>query len=225
MKKSDLVAEVAEKAELSKAAATRAIHALFDGTTGAIARAVRAGEQVSIPGFGRFRPKTRKARKGRNPQTGAEIEIPERNTVQFSVGRDLKSSVGGQGTATKKGTTKKPAGAKKGMAAGAATKSKASKPKAAASTARAGAARASSATGRASTTAESKRAAKSAAKAPAKPAAKSAGKAAAKPAAKGTAKAPAKSSTRSAAKPAGKTAAKGAAKPATSRARAGGAKK
>ena len=92
MKKSDLVAQVAEKAELSKAAATRAIHALFDGTTGAIAQAVRAGEQVTIPGFGRFRPKTRKARKGRNPQTGAEIDIPERNTVQFSVGRDLRSA-------------------------------------------------------------------------------------------------------------------------------------
>ena len=56
MKKSDLVAQVAEKADLSKAAASRAIHALFDGTSGAIAQAVRGGEQVSIPGFGRFRP-------------------------------------------------------------------------------------------------------------------------------------------------------------------------
>ena len=104
MKKSDLIAQVAEKAELSKAAATRAFHALFDGTTGAIAQAVQAGEQVTIPGFGRFRPRTRKARKGRNPQTGAEIDIPERNTVQFSVGKDLRSSVGTPGTSRGKRT-------------------------------------------------------------------------------------------------------------------------
>src|SRR5690606_4033250 len=113
MKKNDLIAQVAEKAELSKAAATRAFHALFDGTTGAIAQAVQAGEQVTIPGFGRFRTKTRKARKGRNPQTGAEIDIPERNVVQFSAGKDLKSAVTTEGGAkTKSGGRKAGSGAR-----------------------------------------------------------------------------------------------------------------
>src|SRR5690606_33502105 len=115
MKKNDLIAQVAEKAELSKAAAARAFHALFDGTTGAIAQAVQAGEQVTIPGFGRFRPKTRKARKGRNPQTGAEIDIPERQAVQFSMGKDLRTSVAGGGASP--GRTRG-AAAKKGGAAG-----------------------------------------------------------------------------------------------------------
>ncbi len=120
MKKSELIDRVAEKAEISKAAAARAVEAIFDTTSGAISEAVRAGGQVAIPGFGRFRTKTRAARKGRNPQTGAEIDIPERTVVQFSVGKGLREELrsakaGGRGGGG--ATKKRPAGAAKKAAA------------------------------------------------------------------------------------------------------------
>ena len=97
MKKKDLIDKVAEKAGTSKAAATRVFDAIFDAASGAITEAVQAGENVSIPGFGKFRTKTRPARKGRNPQTGAEIEIPERTVVQFAAGKRLHEAVKGGG--------------------------------------------------------------------------------------------------------------------------------
>jgi DNA-binding protein HU-beta len=97
MKKSEFIDRVAEKAETSRAAAARMVDAIFDATSGAIAEAVRAGSQVAIPGFGRFKTKTRPARKGRNPRTGAEIDIPERQVVTFSPGRGLRDALAGEG--------------------------------------------------------------------------------------------------------------------------------
>jgi DNA-binding protein HU-beta len=93
MKKSELIDQVAERAQTSKAAAARAVDAIFDASSGAIAEAVRAGKQVAIPGFGKFKPQARSARKGRNPQTGAEIDIPERTVVSFSPGKVLNEVV------------------------------------------------------------------------------------------------------------------------------------
>jgi DNA-binding protein HU-beta len=93
MKKSELIDQVAERAQTSKAAAARAVDAIFDASSGAIAEAVRAGKQVAIPGFGKFKPQARSARKGRNPQTGAEIDIPERTVVSFTPGKGLRESV------------------------------------------------------------------------------------------------------------------------------------
>ena len=97
MKKSELIERVAEKAQTSKAAAARVVDAIFDTGSGAIAEAVRAGKQVSIPGFGKFRPKERAARKGRNPRTGREIQIPKSTVVSFTAGKGLKDAVGKKG--------------------------------------------------------------------------------------------------------------------------------
>jgi DNA-binding protein HU-beta len=110
MKKSEFIEKVAEKAETSKASAARVVEAIFDTASGAIAEAVRAGQDVSIPGFGKFRSKTRAARKGRNPQTGAEIDIPESTVVSFTAGKGLKDSMATSG----KGGRKAAAGAKRG---------------------------------------------------------------------------------------------------------------
>lgn len=113
MKKKDLIDMVAEKAETSKASATRVFDALFDAASGAISEAVRAGENVSIPGFGKFRTKTRPARKGRNPQTGAEIDIPERTVVQFAAGKGLHEAVRSGGAAPARKPATKAAGSAK----------------------------------------------------------------------------------------------------------------
>lgn len=95
MKKSELIEQVAEKAQTSKAAAARVMDAIFDSASGTIAEAVKAGQEVSIPGFGRFKPRRRPARKGRNPRTGAEIDIPERTVVAFRPGSGLRETVSG----------------------------------------------------------------------------------------------------------------------------------
>lgn len=102
MKKSEFIASVAEKAATSRAAAARVVDAIFDSTSGVIADAVRAGEQLSIPGFGKFRRRTRPARQGRNPQTGATIDIPEKQTVTFSAGRGLQDAVAGKAVPRKR---------------------------------------------------------------------------------------------------------------------------
>ena len=90
MNKSEFTNLVAEKAQTSRAAAERVIDAIFSTTSGAIAEVVSAGNDLSIPGFGKFKPKKRAARQGRNPQTGAAIEIPERTTIAFTPGKGLR---------------------------------------------------------------------------------------------------------------------------------------
>jgi DNA-binding protein HU-beta len=102
MKKSDFIDQVAEKAEMSKAAATRAVSAIFDTTSGAIAEAIKKGENVSLPGFGKFKTKKRPARKGRNPRTGKEINIPEKTVVQFSPSKGLQDGLAGKAGGSKK---------------------------------------------------------------------------------------------------------------------------
>lgn len=106
MNKSELIDQVAEKAQTTKAAAARAVEAIFDATSGTIAEAVKAGRQVTIPGFGKFRPRTRAARKGRNPRTGAEIQIPEKTVVAFTPGKGLRETIGGKAKGKKGGASK-----------------------------------------------------------------------------------------------------------------------
>lgn len=100
MKKSEMVEQIAEKAQTSKAAAARVMDAIFDSASGTIAEAVKAGQQVSIPGFGRFKARNRPARKGRNPKTGAEIDIPERTVIAFSPGKGLRDTLAGTAKAS-----------------------------------------------------------------------------------------------------------------------------
>ena len=118
MKKSQFIELVAERAEMSKAAAARVVDAIFDTAGGAISEAVRTAGSLSIPGFGKFSSKTRAAREGRNPRTGTVIQIPERTTVSFSPGKGFKdtmsgSAAGGAGATAKSrtaGSARKAAG-------------------------------------------------------------------------------------------------------------------
>ena len=91
MTKTDLVAYVAEKAELTKKEASKAVDAVFE----AIERSLKRGEKVQLIGFGNFEVRERAARKGRNPQTGEEIEIAASKLPAFSAGKALKESVNG----------------------------------------------------------------------------------------------------------------------------------
>ena len=117
MNKSEFIDAVAEKAELTRAAAARVVDAIFDTASGAISEAVHAAGSLSIPGFGKFTRRTRAARSGRNPRTGTEIKIPERTTVGFSAGRGLKEQ---RSTSRRKSPLATAAGAAAGAAVGAA---------------------------------------------------------------------------------------------------------
>jgi len=89
MNKSELIDAVAEAAGLSKADSTRAFDAVID----AITNAMKGGDQVSIVGFGSFLVRERSARTGRNPQTGAEIQIKAAKVPAFKPGKALKEAV------------------------------------------------------------------------------------------------------------------------------------
>ncbi|MCA0754423.1 HU family DNA-binding protein [Paenibacillus sp. N4] len=89
MNKTDLIAKVAELSDLSKKDATKAVDAVFD----AISDALQSGDKVQLVGFGNFEVRERQARKGRNPQTGEEIEIAASKTPAFKPGKSLKDLV------------------------------------------------------------------------------------------------------------------------------------
>ena len=89
MKKGDIVVAVSDAADLSKADAGRAIDALIN----VITKALKAGESVTLTGFGTFAVRTRAARQGRNPQTGATINIDASKNPGFKAGKALKDAV------------------------------------------------------------------------------------------------------------------------------------
>ncbi len=89
MNKAELIDVIAESADLSKADATRAIESVLDTITGAL----KAGDTVSLVGFGSFVVKARAARIGRNPQTGAAINIAASKVPVFKAGKALKETV------------------------------------------------------------------------------------------------------------------------------------
>lgn len=89
MNKGDLVAKIAKDACLTKAQA----EAAFDATLEGIQSALKKGDKATFVGFGTFSVTKRKARTGRNPQTGAEIKIPARKVVKFTAGSELKKAV------------------------------------------------------------------------------------------------------------------------------------
>ncbi|ACA32218.1 HU family DNA-binding protein [Histophilus somni] len=89
MNKTDLIDAIAGAAELNKKQAKAALEA----TLGAIAGSLKAGEAVQLIGFGTFKVNERKARTGRNPQTGAEIQIAASKVPAFVAGKALKDSV------------------------------------------------------------------------------------------------------------------------------------
>ncbi|MFD2925813.1 HU family DNA-binding protein [Halobacillus shinanisalinarum] len=89
MNKTDLINAVSEKAELSKKDATQAVDSVFESIMGSL----QDGEKVQLIGFGNFEVRERAARKGRNPQTGEEIEISASKVPAFKPGKALKDAV------------------------------------------------------------------------------------------------------------------------------------
>ena len=95
MNKSELAQKLAERTNLSKSEATKAVDALF-ATNGIIAEQLRGGGKVQITGFGSFETRSREARTGRNPRTGKEIQIAASTSAAFRAGKGLKDTIGGQ---------------------------------------------------------------------------------------------------------------------------------
>jgi DNA-binding protein HU-beta len=89
MTKEELIEKISKDASLSKADAGRALNATID----AIVKALKKGNKVALIGFGTFSVSKRKARTGRNPQTGATIKIAARKVPKFSAGKAFKDAV------------------------------------------------------------------------------------------------------------------------------------
>ena len=89
MNKAELVAAMAEKAELSKKDAEAALKAFTD----VVAEELKKGEKIQLVGFGTFETSERAAREGRNPQTGETMEIKASKTPKFKAGKALKDMV------------------------------------------------------------------------------------------------------------------------------------
>ncbi|MDU6302263.1 MAG: nucleoid-associated protein HU-beta [Serratia marcescens] len=89
MNKSQLIDKIAAGADISKAAAGRALDAVIASVTDSL----KAGDDVALVGFGSFTVRERSARTGRNPQTGKEIKIAAAKVPAFSAGKALKDAV------------------------------------------------------------------------------------------------------------------------------------
>ncbi len=89
MNKKELVENIAGAADISKAAAEKALNS----TLAAIATTLKNGDKVTLVGFGTFSVSKREARKGRNPQTGKTIDIPAKNVAKFKAGSKLSEAI------------------------------------------------------------------------------------------------------------------------------------
>jgi DNA-binding protein HU-beta len=85
MTKADLVGVMAKEADITKAAAALALDAYVDAVT----KELKKGGKIGLVGFGTFSVAKRKAREGRNPQTGKAIKIPAKKVVKFKAGKEL----------------------------------------------------------------------------------------------------------------------------------------
>jgi len=85
MNKAELIKKIAEEAEITKSQASSAVASFIDGIT----KSVKKGQRVTLVGFGTFYSSKRKARKGRNPQTGESIQIKAKKLVRFKAGKEL----------------------------------------------------------------------------------------------------------------------------------------
>ena len=124
MNKGELVESIAQRSGLDKRQAEGALNAFVN----AVMDAVKGGDRVAILGFGSFTPRSRSARTGRNPQTGAPVKIAASKSVGFAPGAAFKT------TLNSKGGTKKAAPARKAPAKSAAASKAAAKKSAAKST-------------------------------------------------------------------------------------------
>ena len=92
MNKSELIAAVVKRADTSKAEAGR----ILDAVLAEIQKSLAEGDEVAVTGFGKFSVSKRAARQGRNPRTGAAVQIPARKAPRFSAGAGLKAAVNGR---------------------------------------------------------------------------------------------------------------------------------
>jgi len=89
MTKTELAEKIAKDAKITKVAANKAINSLIDN----IKKSLKKNQDVTLVGFGTFTVSKRKARKGRNPQTGATIKIAARKVPKFRPGKGLKDGI------------------------------------------------------------------------------------------------------------------------------------
>ncbi|TET63790.1 HU family DNA-binding protein [Candidatus Aerophobetes bacterium] len=89
MNKAELVEEVVSRTGLTKKAARETVDTITSAITDSLAR----GEKVTLVGFGSFKVRKRNSRRGRNPQTGEEIQIPAKDVPKFEPGKNLKEAV------------------------------------------------------------------------------------------------------------------------------------
>jgi len=89
MNKAELTARVARDTKMTKVRSSRVIDSLLEH----VMKSLKKGERASLVGFGTFTVTRRRARTGRNPQTGAPIQIPARRVVRFTAGKSLKSEI------------------------------------------------------------------------------------------------------------------------------------
>ncbi|HMK52979.1 MAG TPA: HU family DNA-binding protein [Thermodesulfobacteriota bacterium] len=89
MTKAELIASIGKEAKISKASAEKAVNAF----TNAVTKALKKGDKLALTGFGTFSVAKRRARTGRNPQTGKEIKIAATRVAKFKAGNLLKSAV------------------------------------------------------------------------------------------------------------------------------------
>ena len=89
MNKADLVSEIASRTGLTKTKSSEVIYSVIESIQESLSR----GEKVTLVGFGTFDTITRKARKGRNPKTGEELNIPEKRAARFKAGSGLSNVV------------------------------------------------------------------------------------------------------------------------------------
>jgi DNA-binding protein HU-beta len=89
MTKAELIANIGKEAKISKASAEKAVNAFVSSVT----KALKKGDKLTLTGFGTFSVAKRRARMGRNPQSGKEIKIPATRVAKFKAGNLLKSAV------------------------------------------------------------------------------------------------------------------------------------
>jgi len=89
MTKADLVEKVARDADMTKKDAEHLVEIIFDSITGTLNK----GEKIELRGFGSFRVRERNSRKGRNPKTGAAVDIPAKRVAYFKPGKELKELI------------------------------------------------------------------------------------------------------------------------------------
>ena len=92
MTKADIIRVLADQVGLTRREAAEVLSVVLDG----VVEAIKEGEKVELRGFGSFRTRTRQARAGRNPRTGAQVQVPPKLVPYFKPGKQLRETLGGR---------------------------------------------------------------------------------------------------------------------------------